>query len=437
LAAILVVAAVVRLWCALGPMADRAVPIDAANERAVAQTWADGNGFSVTNDAGVHSPATDHVPVHVIVLTILDRFGLQSAGAQRVALGLLSLIGVAAVALIGWLLGRPTVGLVAAGIAAVDPMWFQPATNLMAEGIFLWMVPVVLLAAVWCRNRGTWVRIILLGLAVGLATLTRSEAILLLPAIAVPVAWLSTIGVRRKVLAVGATVLAFSFVVGPWLVRQHHDTRSWTLSTNQGSTFLGSSCDAAFNGPRAGGWVAQCFIDGLNKAYDPVANPHPARTGAEASQQLTTAAFDYDRAHESELPRVVALRVGRAWGVARVSDTYDYDVYEDRLAGPQWVGYAMNWLLIPLAIVGMVLLSRDEWRRWWILVPPIIASTIVVAIFWGTPRLRTGAEPSLALFAAFAIIEGGGRVLRRLRRRRSGGGDDEVIDLTDREVVPA
>jgi hypothetical protein len=412
LAVIVGVAAVIRLWCALGPMAGRAVPIDAATERTVAQTWADGGGLSVIDGQGNHLPATDHVPVHVTVLAILDEMQMQSPQSQRVAFGALSLIGVAAVGLIGWLLSRPPVGLVAAGIAAVNPMWFQPATNLMAEGIFLWTVPLALLAAVWCRDRGSWLRVILMGLAIGLATLTRSEAIVLLVAIGIPVAWISRVGVRRRIVSVAAVVLAFSFVVMPWLIRNHNETGLWTLSTNQGNTFVGASCDPAFNGPRAGGWVAQCLVDGLKRASTATQGPRTPSNFAEVGDNLQTQAFDYDKAHAGELPRVVALRVGREWGVVLISDTLNYDVQEDRVSNLQTVGYAFTWILTLLAVVGMFLLSIDEWRRWWILVPPIVAATLTGALFWGSPRLRTGAEPSLALFAAFAIVEGGSRLLR-------------------------
>jgi hypothetical protein len=244
--------------------------------------------------------------------------------------------------------------------------------------------------------------------------------VLLLPAVAVPVAWLSSRVLAVRLRSVLIAVAGFGLVVTPWLVRNYHEFHAWTLSTNQGGTMLGGSCDPSFSGPRAGGWVADCFIDGIKDAIDPVAaaqsNRAPVRNSADLSNRLQAEAIDYMKDHKGQLPQIVALRVGRTWGVARITDTHDYDTLEDRIGGLQWIGYAFNWVLMALTVVGMVLLSRDEWRRWWILVPPIVITTVVAAAFWGTPRFRTGAEPSLVLFAAFALVEGGGRLLR-LRRR--------------------
>jgi hypothetical protein len=59
--------------------------------------------------------------------------------------------------------------------------------------------------------------------------------------------------------------------------------------------------------------------------------------------------------HTSELPKVVAARVGRMWGVFRPLQTVDLD---GRGVNADRVGLVASYILIPLGIAGLILLRR-------------------------------------------------------------------------------
>jgi 4-amino-4-deoxy-L-arabinose transferase-like glycosyltransferase len=122
-------------------------------------------------------------------------------------------LGAASVVLLG-LLGRkiagPRVGLIAAGLAAVYPnLWWHDGA-LMSETMAIFVSTVVMLLAYRFRAAPTTGRIVALGAACGLATLTRAELALLVPLVMLPLA-LSRSGerpdqLRRELEAVRAQI---------------------------------------------------------------------------------------------------------------------------------------------------------------------------------------------------------------------------------------
>src|SRR5262249_53395170 len=190
------------------------------------------------------------------------RFGLRSVEQQRVYL---CFFGAATVLLIG-LLGRrvagPTTGLVAAGIAAIYPMLFQSDAVLMPETLFALLVTAVLLVAYEARDRPRLLAFGALGLLVGLAALTRSEALLLVALITLPLALTRPGGARQRALLAVVTVVATMVPIGVWAARNQATFHHFVpLSDNLGSAIDGANCPTAYYGPRTGQWFfsPECF----------------------------------------------------------------------------------------------------------------------------------------------------------------------------------
>jgi len=81
-----------------------------------------------------------------------------------------------------------------------------------------------------------------------------------------------------------------------------------------------------------------------------------------------------------------------------------FDVAEGRPRSWQTVGQYVGWGLLALAAVGAALLSRRDWRRWWVVAMPLVAVTVSSALIYGSTRMRISAEPSIALLAAFGAV---------------------------------
>jgi asparagine N-glycosylation enzyme membrane subunit Stt3 len=89
-------------------------------------------------------------------------------------------------------------------------------------------------------------------------------------------------------------------------------------------------------------------------------------------------------------------------------------VQEHRNRTFQTVGQYLEWVLLPLAVLGAVLLPRPAWRRWIVVAAGPVLVTVVAALTYGSVRLRAAAEPAVALFAAYAIVA----LIERVRARR-------------------
>src|ERR671910_3544002 len=110
-------------------------------------------------------------------------------------------------------------------------------------------------------------------------------------------------------------------------------------------------------------------------------------------------AFRYIGDHKSELPKVIAARVGRMWGVFRPLQTADLD---GRGVNADRVGLVASYVLIPLAIAGLILLRR---RREPIVPMVALAAmvTITAALFYGAIRFRVPADVAIVVCAAVAL----------------------------------
>lgn len=391
---------------------------DAAFYELAARRLVEGGGF--TNPypfAADPGPAADHPPLTQVVLVPAAWPG---GGDEPIRLRMrftMVLLGTATVVVVG-LVGRAVrdeqTGLVAAGIAAVNPsLW-------MNDGLIMSETPATLTAAglvglaVMLRHRLRLGTAAAAGALAGLAALTRAELAVLFPALVLP-AILAGPDRPRRWRAAGAAVAAAGVVVAPWvafnLTRFEEPT---LLSTGDGLVLRGANCDRAYFGEALGAWSVFCVLESL---------PIDPRSGyrvdldeqSVSARRLRDEGLAYLGDHLGRLPVVVAARVGRLWSVFGVPQTAAAEA-EGRPGWATWTGAAFTWVTVPLAVAGAVVLHRER-RVLWPLAVPVAAVTVLAAVFYGTARFRAPAEPSLAVLAAVAVTSG-----MRARRPDAAGG---------------
>jgi 4-amino-4-deoxy-L-arabinose transferase-like glycosyltransferase len=240
----LLVLAVVALVARVG--ASFVVPdpayLDAAYYELVARRLAEGHGFSVPVvwsflETGGVLPADPSLPVpsnrHWMPLSAVVSAGSMAVlGVSRFAAELphaiLGAFLVPATAFTGWWLWRSRAVAIVAGVLALfaGPMLvYVPMVDSFALfGVFGFVAIAAAIRSAQPAAPGTW--LLLSGLGIGLATLTRVDGVLL--AVAPAVAWLA----RRRIgpWGVGGSKLSIWWVVGavvvtgavmaPWLARQ-------------------------------------------------------------------------------------------------------------------------------------------------------------------------------------------------------------------------
>ena len=397
-----------------------------------AKLVADGQGFLHPFEyfkEGRSVPGADHPPGMTVILAVADKLGMGSAQSQRILMSVMGMVSVVLIAYVGRRLAGPAVGLVAATLAAVYPnIWINDGM-LMAETPFVLGIVIMLLCAYRFMDRPTWGDVAGLSAGVTLAALTRPEAVLIFPFFVLPLVLTrrrEPLGRRFGLLAVAALVPIAAF--GPWLA--YNMTRfdePVLISRGAGQTFVVANCDLTYGGRNLGYWDRKCLFPPHTPEID-------EQDLSKRDQIYQRQAIDYMKDHVDELPKVVAARIGRMWGVFRPDESIVDDGYiEGRAGGEPGTGFGLvrealwsYFVLLVLAVPGAVVLVRRKVPISPLLVAPVLA-TITAAITFGITRYRAGAEVSIVLFAAVALVAGWHGVFDARRGERV----DARADATD------
>jgi 4-amino-4-deoxy-L-arabinose transferase-like glycosyltransferase len=386
------------------------------------------NGFGYVDPgsayAGQAEPTAAHGPLWPELLSLVSRTGL--AGSQLgehgpggyVAHRLTgAVVGTGTVVAIGYLGRRAAgarVGLIAAAIAAAYPVLIAADGSLLTESLFGLCVAVAMLIAyrVLDAPSGWWA--LALGLAIGLAALTRAEGLLLAPLLALPVVWRRDTTAGVVAARLGLVVLGVAVAVGPWTIRNWaRFDRVVLVSNNNGSVIAGANCPAVYYGRNVGLWDYGCVAVG------------GSGNEAEAAARQRRKGIDYARDHAGRVPVVMIVRILRAFDLYQPWRGAGYN--EGRAVTASRIGIVVYWLLLPLAVVGAVFLRRrDQALR--VLLAPVLLVVLVSAFGWGITRFRHAAEIPIVILAAVALA----RLLPLDGARRLGRDvEHDPVDLAD------
>jgi len=375
---------------------------------AQAQQLADGVWF---REIFVDRPGAEHGPLTSTLLAVVS-WADHPVPWQRLVTVLCGIATVGMIGLLGRRIANERVGIVAATIAAAYPNLWMNDGLVMSESISILMVCMTLWVGHRCLSAPTLRRAAVLGAVAGLAALARSELALLTPAIGLLLAvtvWRAdarpnqtgepnqTAGPISLLLIVGVTALV---TVAPWVAfNMARFEQPVTLTTNDGTTLLGSYCDASFSGPNLGGWSIFCITDDPAYSMDEEPSVRSARQRDMAVQ--------YAREHVGDLPKVVVARVARTLDLYGLDSLVAQDVGEERYRWASWAGIITWWVLAPLAIVGGIRLARRTApARWplWLLLCPVASVTLTTVVFYGAHRIRSSMEPTVVVLAAIALV---------------------------------
>lgn len=390
---------------------------DAVFFRMTATDLADGKGYVapfVTHPDKL-VPTAAHPPLFPALLSVFDLLGIQSITAQRVGLAVVCCVAVLVVGLVGRKVAGPMVGIVAAAIAALDPIWLQYIGTLLSESIYLIVVPLMLLLALRCLEDPNIWRFGLLGITIAGAVLIRSEAIDFVVLLGVPLLLFAAVPWSRRCIFGVALLAGLLVIVGPWLIRNEVQVGGAVLSDQPGLTLAGSYCTntfdpsdityGSFNGDCADG-TAAVFI-----RWEKPPDNATAWTELSLDRALTSSSEHFARTHLSEMPRVILAREASTWGLGNHQFQLDLAVYQGRNRTYEQLGWILTWVLVPFAITGCVVLGLRSRRRLVIMLVPIVVVIVNVAVTYGSPRLRVAAEPSLAVLASVGVVA----IARRIR----------------------
>lgn len=368
-----------------------------------------GHGFSdpwQVLAAHTYRPSASHPPLYSILLSGLYVLGGHGALIQR-SLGLvLGTMTLVLVGLLGHRVGGERLGLIAALLYAVYPVMIAVDADLMSEVLYGPLIAGMLLAAFALHDRPTTKRALILGAIIGLAALTRTEALLFLPFLLLPVARRAQPAARgraapgRAALA-GIGLLACLVVIAPWLIRNEVAFGRFVLiSTNNQTVIAGANCAQTYHGVNMGGWDITC-ISRRTKENE------AAQAAIWQRQGLSYAAH-----HLGRLPAVILIRELRVWDLwqpRRQARTFA----EGQQTDVAEAGVAAFWLFAVIAIPGILALRRRP-PALLILLSPALVVCVTTAIGYGVPRLRDAFDIALPVLTAAGVLA----ITQRLATRR-------------------
>jgi 4-amino-4-deoxy-L-arabinose transferase-like glycosyltransferase len=332
-------------------------------------------------------PSAGHPPLYPALLSVVSWLGGTSVMWHR-AFGLVC--GAASIALMGILgrrVGGERLGLAAAGVCAAYPLMVVVDGALMSETAYTPLVIGVLLAGFSALERPRRGIAPALGAAIGLAALARSEALLLLPLLAWPVAWRGGSGWPARA---GLATLGCVLAIAPWTIRNAIALDHLVpISTNDSTVLSGANCPKTYSGADIGFWRFDCLP--------------PRKVDNEAAQSDIWRAdgLRYAREHLSRLPVVIPVRILRT--VSLYQPRRQVLFAEGRWIRGEQMAVASFYLLALLSFAGAVSLRRAG-RPLLVLLAPAAVVLITVVLGYGHPRLRHVFEPSLMLMGAAGAL---------------------------------
>jgi 4-amino-4-deoxy-L-arabinose transferase-like glycosyltransferase len=370
----------------------------------------------------VDQPGAEHGPLTSFLLASVSWVD-HPVPWQRLITVLFGVGTIAVVGLLGRRVGGARVGVIAALIAAAYPNLWMNDGLVMSESLSMLLVASLLLVVHRALTTPGWRVAVIAGVLAGLAALSRSELALLIPGVAAMLWFVgrpddsrrsSTVGWRQRLVRPAVLIGTAAVVMLPWVAfNLARFERPVTLTTNDGTTLLGSYCDDSFYGSNMGGWSLLCVVN--DPDYSVAEEP------SVRSSRQRSLAVSYLRSHEKRLPLVVAARVGRSLDLYGLDSLVAQDVGEERYRWASWAGIVSWWVLAIAASFG---LRRMDSRTRWLMLLPCITVAVTTVVFYGGHRIRSSMEPIVVVAAAVAIVavleRRGFVALRRSARRASG-----------------
>lgn len=332
-------------------------------------------------------PSAGHPPLYPALLAPISALGGTGVLWHRAAGLLFGALSIALMGVLGRRVNGPRLGLAAAGVCAVYPLMIVVDGALMSETAYTPLVIVVLLLAWSALERPRVAVMALLGLAIGVAALVRSEALMLLPLLAWPVAWRGGAGwPLRALVASGACLLALA----PWTIRNAVEFgRFVPISINDSTVLRGANCPETYSGEDLGFWRADCIP------------PRSFDNEGEQAAVWREQGLEYMREHAGRLAVVVPVRVMRTFSLYQPRRQVLFA--EGRWIRGEQAAVASFYLLAVLSVFGALALRRAG-KPLLVLLAPGVVVLVAVVVGYGHPRLRHVFEPSLMLLGAAGAL---------------------------------
>jgi 4-amino-4-deoxy-L-arabinose transferase-like glycosyltransferase len=359
-------------------------------------------GHGYTRFADLH-PDSDLPPLYSFFLVgVYVTLGHTAIAVALVQI-ILDAITIVAIFAIGRRVGGNIVGFLAAAFTGFYPYLLFQNLTVNDTALFITLLTVAIWAIYRANDLKSWRWAACAGILLGLAALTKTLVILLLPLIALW--WWRTMGLRIAVQLAFVLSIAFILFPLPWMVRNIQLQHAFVfISTNDGSNLYQG------NNPL----VADLLLQGYDVQWTGLHLPNPPKGLSEVDESawFRNYALDYLRNNPGEWPRLFTAKFISLWNPElrpRAAppdaqqtglDVYQYETPIFQLARVLHVIYFTPLLI--LGVIGFWLCWRDK-RPILPIISILISITIAYLIYHPSTRYRSPADPFLFVLSAYSV----------------------------------
>ena len=366
-----------------------------------ANLLAQGRGFlnpvAWTQD-GIAIPSALHGPAFPIALSFWSRLGGTTYFDHQLVSVLLGIPQVVFGVMLAHLVAGRRTAIVAAVLLLAYPNIWVTDGSMWVEG----MMAGITTAITWLMYRWrTTLRMGTIagaGALIGLAALTRGEAVLMTVLLVLPMVAVSELSRKMQFRHLVVCAASFITVLAPWMI--YNATRFdllVPLSTNSNEVIYYANCPDSYYGPKVGFWSFACQERYRAEFGDP---PGDESVRNQAYRDL---GLDYARENASQVPKVIVARVGRQWELFQPLQNADFGFVEGRPRDVLRTGLGMYYVMMVLAVVGTLNLRRrgvPVWPLW----SHAVMVTFTAVYAYGNLRFRAPFEPILCVMAAAGVV---------------------------------
>ncbi len=365
---------------------------DDADYHAIGIALSEGKGFILENQLTASRP-----PGYPVFLSVCYWIFGPSSLSVRCAQACVDLLSCLLLFLIARNVFSQRIAFIATSILAFFPLHLLYIPRISTEIVFtsLLLLNVWLMIRPWRENQA-FLSIVLIGLAIGVATLVRPIGGILILA-AIWFCWNRTVPTRTNVLCTATLLGSFMLILLPWLVRNQVVFGHYALTSNLGlNLWIG-------NNPQANGSYS------FYKADNPLALEKDEFKQSDLGFRL---ACDYVIHHPFSYPLLLAKKTAHFF-------SSDYSLMIFLQYNPEWSHYPRAALIygklsIPLwillhfpyvvvvffGILGLVCPANGQIRSAWFILFVTLSFFIVHLVFFSGARFRMPVMPLFILFAA-------------------------------------
>lgn len=380
--------------------------LDPLNFSNTAESIAQGHGYPASNRAPGGGPSAFRPPGYPVLLATVYAIADHAAPSLgRLAGAFLGTLSVALIGLIALRLWGKRVGLLALGIAAIAPPLVIFSTSLISEALF---VPLVLAAVVTAlearsgKRRYRWASAT--GILVGIASLTRTNGLLLLLPFALALAPARPWRRPRAWTPVAVVILATCLTIAPWTIRNWTVFHAFIPISDESGYTLAGTYNQASRADRRFPAVWNEAEHGASPEYARILRKATIERSNELTygNRLQAAAF----ADIKNDPAYV-LKAG-FWNTVRMFNIGELRYAVNNLANtgvplaPAVIEMVSSPLLLVLALGGAFSRRRRQAPKWLWLIPLCLFTTVFVTPFL---RFRAPIDPFLVMLVALLFAD--------------------------------